>query len=137
MRINYLFVFIFQILLTSLNLSAQERCPSINLYKTKLVRDGNDSSGVLALPLNFRITADSIIVYIGDKSGAQFMAFRIMGKECKWNEDFSEGESTYKLLMGGVMDRKFPIIVITSNNKKTEVKLLYENGEIRIFFNPI
>jgi hypothetical protein len=118
------------------NLIAQENCPSVKLYKTKFVKDGKDSSSLLSLPLNFIFRNDSIIISYDEIGKRTLMEFRIMNKECKWNEDFSEGKSIFKLMVGGIMERKFPVLTIRSDKeqgKKNEIELLYENGEIRIF----
>jgi hypothetical protein len=118
------------------NLIAQENCLSGKLYKTKFVKDGKDSSSLLSLPLNFIFRNDSVVVSYDEIGKRVLMEFRIMNKDCKWNEDFSEGASVYKLLMGGILDRNFPTLTITSNKikkKNNEIELLYENGGVRIF----
>jgi hypothetical protein len=122
--------------LTILNSNAQDKCPAVNLYKTKFVRDGKDSSALMFLPLNFIFSTDSIIVSIDENGKHRFMDFKIIYKECKWNEDFTEGESIYRLIMGDFMKQEFPILTILRNKhegKNGKIKLEYENGEIRIF----
>lgn len=116
--------------------NAQDKSPDIKIYKTKFVLDGKDSTAKLSLPLCIIITNDSIIVSMDEKGKARFMDFRIMNKECKWNEDFSVGKSVYKLLMGGVIERKFPTLTVISDKPQGldyTIELLYEDGGKRIF----
>lgn len=125
--------FLFLYLCYSSGTIAQANCPSTNLYKTKFLNDGKDSSR-LSFPLNFIITADSIIVSFDAKGKDQFFAFRIMNKECFWNEDFSEGKSVYKLMLGDLRGNKYPTLNISSSKKQPlYIELLYENSEKRVF----
>lgn len=111
---------------------AQSNCPQQNLYTTNFLSDGEDSSR-LKFPLKFNITNDSIIVSY-TKVNRQFLAFRVLSKECSWNKDFSEGKSEYKLMLYDVRGNKYPTLnIIVDKKQPVLIELLYENAEKRVF----
>ena len=117
---------------TFCNTKAQQSCP-ISSYKTSSVGESKDSVA-FKLPLNFIITADSIVSSIDSKGRKPFLAFRILSKECKWNESFTEGKTTYKVMMHNIPDNKFPTVVIDFEDKTNKyIAVFYENGMKRFF----
>jgi len=111
----------------------QDKCPPQFLYKTKYLGDGKNSSRLI-FPLYFIIIADSLIVSIDANGKDQFLAFRIISKECFWNDDFSEGKSQYKLMLYDVGGNKYPTLnFIIDKNQPLYIELLYENAEKRVF----
>jgi len=111
----------------------QDKCPPQNIYKTKYLGDGKDSSRLI-FTLYFIISADSLIVSVDVKGKDQFLTFRIMTKACFWNKDFSEGKSEYKLLLYDISGNKYPTLNIVADKKQPMyIELLYENGQKRVF----
>lgn len=126
-------VFILFLLAFACTIKAQEKCPQINLYKTNFLGNGTDNPG-MHFPLNFIIKTDSLIISIDTAGKNQFAAFRVLDKECNWNEDFSEGRSTYKLMLGDLKGNRYPSLnIIRSKKQPVYIELVYENSEKRIF----
>lgn len=111
---------------------AQSNCPVRTEYKTNFIGDGNDTIR-LFFPLVITATTDSIIIsYLNENR--QFLAFKIMAKECFWNETFSEGKSTYKLMLYDIAGNKYPTLTITGDKKQpVYIELLYENSNQKVF----
>jgi hypothetical protein len=111
---------------------AQKMCPEVNLYKTSFVGDGLDTSRIF-FPLNFIISMDSIIINPSEKSKTSFLSFRILTKECFWNEDFSQGKSEYNLLYTQITGNKSAVLkIIRDKNQPIYIEILYENGQKRV-----
>ena len=115
--------------------TAQSKCPETNLYKTLFVGEKKDSM-LFKLPLQFIITSDSIMARAGDKTKNNFLAFRILGKECFWNEDFTKGKTVYKtMLYNSILEgNKYPTITVDFTDQENRyIEVFYENGMTRIF----
>ncbi len=125
-------VFILFLLAFTCTIKAQEKCPPTNLYKTNFL--GNGTGTGMRFPLNFIIKTDSLIIGIDTAGRNQFAAFRILNQNCEWNEDFSEGKSVYKLMIGDLRGNKYPTLSINSSKKQPlYIELLYENSEKGVF----
>ena len=115
------------------SVKGQDKCSPQFLYKTKYLGEGKDNSRLI-FPLHFIITTDSLIVSIDINGKDQFLAFRIISKECFWNKDFSEGKSEYKLMLYDLRGNKYPTLnIIVDKKQPVYIELLYENAEKRVF----
>ncbi len=115
----------------SIQCKGQDTCLGLSNFQTDSV--GNEKEKIKA-NLNFVITDDSIIIYSGKAQIYSFISFRILDKRCEWEKDFSEGKSSFKLLLKENGTEKYPILNLLYISKKNRFfELLYENSERRIF----
>ncbi len=124
---------IFILFFCDYSLLAQDKCPPKNLYRTNFINDGKDSLR-LSLPLFFVVKPDSIIISYDPNGKKSFLAFRLLSKQCFWDDNFTEGKSIFKLILGDAIEAKFPTLVLEENKKQgTYIELLYEDSEKRVF----
>jgi hypothetical protein len=126
-----LFLLIY-ILFHSNFVEAQNYCEDSSSYKSF---DFGDGEMQFYINLNFKISTDSIFIMSGKKNASQndYTGFKILSKECQWLNNFSEGESTYKLEIRVDENTKSPTLVIKYKNNEGIIKLLYDNDETRVF----
>jgi hypothetical protein len=131
--IKVLIIKFFILFLCYHSLYSQTECPTKNLYRTNFINNVKDSSR-LSLTLFFLVKPDSLIISFDPNGKSDFLSFRVLNKQCFWDDNFLEGKSIFKLMLGDVIESKYPTLIIQENKKKgTYIELLYENSEKRVF----
>ncbi len=125
-RVLFLIVFIFYAS------KSKGQCLPDSIFRTESI--GTKTQG-MPFSLIFYIGKDSIWVYNGNMGGSEFASFKIIRKDtCQWNDDFTEGYTTYKLMMDAKPVIKYPLLkVVYENVNYRYIELLYEDNEERIF----
>ena len=75
---------------------SQEICPKNKVIKTDSLGNVNQK---IHLPLNFFFKEDSISVCMDSKGNNIFIAFKVVGKKCKWNSDYTIGQTIYQVVV--------------------------------------
>lgn len=123
----------FIIFILTCNQAFSQNCPDTIVYRTADLGNGIEQLGI---PLKFKIYPDSIVVRNDapdEKPSLMDVSFRILEKVCKWNKDFSEGMSLYRVVLNDTAAPRKAIINIRLSDKQGKIQLLYENSEPRIF----
>lgn len=111
---------------------AQESCSKYVTYKTSHLGDGKT---FLPIPLKFYFDGDTLRI-ADNRYGASATdntPYYILGKECKWNKDKTEGESTYKLEVESNGEKKYPVLSIKVKEGVGIINLQYKDSEPRVF----
>jgi len=129
-KVNKLIIAI-SLLIFSANVSAQSKCLSDNIFLTDSLGNYNDK---LPIPLRFVISKDSVLIQYPEQVTGQFAVFKIKEKPvCSWNEDFTEGISTFVLDVEADEKILHPKLNIVYKGGNRFIELLYQNSEARIF----
>lgn len=116
----------------SSKLSAQNNCKENLIYKTYSLGNGKEA---LPFDLNFSITMDTLrITDDENKVKSHFtLQFLIIEKRCKWNSDYTQGISVYKLLSFNKEETKHPTLTVEIDKDKSKITLQYEKSDPRVF----
>ena len=111
----------------------QSNCPDSSIFHTSDLGNGIEQ---LAIPLKFKVYRDKILIRNDapeEKPSLMDVSFKILEKSCKWDKDFSEGISLYKVILDDSESPRKAVISISIRDKKGKIQLLYENSDPRIF----
>lgn len=84
----------------------------------------------------FVFTDEILKVYGAKKSTSQpdsasVSIFKILSKECKWNYDFTQGETVYKMIQTGEDNIvEYSTLCVAINDKKLHILLKFEEENI-------
>ncbi|MGG9961873.1 hypothetical protein [Ferruginibacter sp. SUN106] len=115
------------------SLKLYSQCFKESIFNTDSMGGKSDK---LPFLLTFKIGSDSVYIYSTRNQQYDFLSFAIIEKQdCKWNEDFTEGYSNFRLRVEKpnsiVSNPVLRIIYEKPNNRRIE--LLYPNSEERVF----
>lgn len=118
-------------ILSSDHCLGQSRCVPDKFYKTDSL--GNDEDK-MAGEMNFIFSDDSVNIYLRDNYSIPILAFKILGRDCKWDKDSISGSISFRLFVNdGIKDKSPTLNIVFINNIPFRIELLYDNSERRLF----
>ena len=127
---NKVFVLIIVSLLMFSNAYSQQKCHNNFLVMTTQIVVEKDTS---VCPLSTVVREDSIIANIPFLEHSDDIVYKILSKNCSWNNDLTLGKSIYSVEV--LLNNKLahPTIIFEGLNNKKRIIIQYEDGEIRTF----
>jgi hypothetical protein len=117
--------------LSTSSVSSQEQCKIDSLYTTNSVESGG---GKMDLSFGFFFIGDSVFICKGGNFKYQYFAFKIVNKECVWDEQSVNGSISMNVtFQSGAKEKNSILRILFTNRAAKFIEIEHKDIDKRVF----